>query len=155
MKKTSSSVLGDVFEIKTPNGLAYLQFTLKDSEFGHLIRVLPGFFSKRPSQVNEVVEKPELFFVFFPVDAAVKKGILARVTNEKIPVWAQKQPLMRRSGLRNREGKALTWFIWDGEKEIRVDELNKGQKKLSLAEIWNDTLLVERLCEGWLPESEP
>lgn len=30
--------------------------------------------------------------------------------------------------MRNREGKALTWFILDGEKETRVDVLTEAQK---------------------------
>jgi hypothetical protein len=154
MKKASTVTSGDVFEIATPKGFAYLQYTLKDSEFGHLIRVLPGFFPKRPDKINEVVEEAELFYVFFPVDAAVKKGILEKVGKEEIPTSAKKQPKMRRPGLRNREGKALAWFILDDGKEFRVDKLTEDQQKLSLAVIWNDTMLVKRLCDGWKPEMD-
>jgi hypothetical protein len=44
--------LGDLFEINTPNGKAYLQYVYKDSTLGELVRVLPGLYKERPSELN-------------------------------------------------------------------------------------------------------
>jgi hypothetical protein len=75
MKRTR---IGDVVEIPTAKGLAYAQYTHyhKDpSEFGELIRVLQGFYEKRPSreELEEIVKKPHRFVIFFPIKYAVFK----------------------------------------------------------------------------------
>jgi hypothetical protein len=152
--KGTKTRLGDIIEIRTPKGLAYAQYTHKNAEYGHLIRVLPGLFDSRPENFETLANTKELYFVFFPLAAAVSRGLVAIVSNENIPVWAQKLPFMRRAGGLTPGGKVLNWWLWDGEKEWRVDKLNEEQKKLSIAEIWNDTLLIQRICEGWLPTQE-
>ena len=32
-----------------------------------------------------------------------------------------------------------------------VNELTTEQRNLSLAEAWNDTMLIQRIVEGWSP----
>lgn len=152
--KRAKARLGDIIEIKTPKGLAYAQYMHKNAEYGHLIRVLPGLFGSRPETFDKLANMKELYFIFFPLDAAVSRGIVTIISNEKIPQWTQKFPLMRRAGGRASGGKVLNWWIWDGEREWRVDKLDDEQKKLSIAAIWNDTLLIQRICEGWLPTQE-
>ena len=56
--------VGDVIEIGT-KGFAYAQFVLKKERWGALIRVLPGFFEKRPSNLCEMVNENERFVTFF------------------------------------------------------------------------------------------
>lgn len=59
--------IGDLIEIKTAKGLAYAQCTHKRRLYGTLIRVLPGFFPKRPESLREVVMQKERFVIFFPI----------------------------------------------------------------------------------------
>ena len=50
--------IGDVFEIETPKGLAYAQFTYNYKEppvYGVLIRVLPGLYESRPLLIERIV----------------------------------------------------------------------------------------------------
>jgi hypothetical protein len=146
--------LGNIFELKTPKGFAYFQNTYKDDKFGHLIRILPGLYDTRPTSFSGLNQSKELYFIFFPLGAAVSRELVKYVADEPIPAWAQKPPIMRRAGGRSREGKVQNWFIPDGNGEKLVVKLNDEQKHFSLAQIWNDTMLIERICSGWLPEND-
>src|SRR5438874_2360723 len=75
--------IGDILEIATPAGLAYLQYTHRIPMWGALIRVLPGVFPERPSDFHGLVAKRERFFVFFAVGVAVARGIVTVVGNEE------------------------------------------------------------------------
>ena len=48
-------------EVATSNGLAYAHVThkhdAKDSAYGPLLRIVPGFFSKRPERFEELVNQ--------------------------------------------------------------------------------------------------
>ena len=146
---------GDVFHIKTPKGLAFFQYTYKHDEYGHLIRILPGLFDAIPTAFEELAKIKELYYTFFPLSAAVAKGIVVYVARMTLPDSARKPPTLRRAGARARGGKALNWWILSpGGDEFLVNELNEEQAQYSIAAIWNDTLLVERICSGWLPEQD-
>ena len=145
--------IGDIIEIKTRGGLAYAQFTHKVPRYGALIRVLPGLYDVRPAAFKELVNLEERFFIFFPLGAALYRGLVTVVSNETIPERVQKFPLMRKPGMIDRSGKVLNWWLWDGQREWPVSALSPEQQKLSIASILNDTLLIERIEMGWLPEA--
>ena len=148
---------GDIVEIETPEGLAYAQYTYNYKEppvWGALIRVLPGLFESRPAQFSELVREKERFFVFFPLGAACHRGIVTIVAHEEIPEWARGVPLMRAAGGRDESGKVLDWWLWDGKEDRHVDKLPKKYRGLSLRQLWNDTLLIERIASGWRPADE-
>lgn len=150
----SRTKFGDVFEIKTARGLGYFQFVNKHPEFGQLIRVLPGIHEERPADLSKLSAEKEVYFVFFPVTAAVSKALVEKIGNFAVPIWAQGIPLMRRPGARAPGGKVLTWFIVNDRGEKLVKELSEDQRQLSLAVIWNDTLLAERIAAGWKPSDD-
>ena len=79
--------IGDLIEIETPRGYAYAQYIYKHREpprMGSLIRVLPGFFRERPDDFSALVETEERFSVFFPLGAALNRGIFRIVANEPV-----------------------------------------------------------------------
>jgi hypothetical protein len=51
--------------------------------------------------------------------------------------------------------KVDNWWLWDGVKEWRIGKISAEQRKLSFREVVNDTMLRERIEEGWTPESDP
>ena len=146
--------VGDVVEIPTSKGLAYAQCTHSIKQWGHLLRVLAGFHERRPQNFTPVVEADESFRTFFPLQAAVSKGIFQVVANVAVPEDAIEFPLFRAAGHVDREGVVHNWFLWDGEKEWRVDGLTEEQFRLPLRQVVNDTLLIERLEEGWTPYTD-
>lgn len=155
MSKKTKIKLGDIFEIKTRKGLAYAQYVLWNSEMGALIRVLPGFHEARPMSFSEVTGHVERFVTFFPLQAAIDQEIFEVVANEPVPEHSRKLPLFRARGHIDREGFVHDWRLWDGEKSTRIGRLAPEQRKLPIKEIWNDTLLIERIEEEWTPEKEP
>jgi len=63
--------IGDVIEVKTPNGRGYAQYTHEHRDppvMGSLLRVLPGLFSRaKPTEFfSALVEQEERFSVFLP-----------------------------------------------------------------------------------------
>lgn len=146
--------VGDLVEIPTSKGLAYAQFTLKEKQWGALLRILPGFHPERPSNFSGLVREREVFVVFFPLQAAVNRQIFEIAGNEEVPDWAKRMPVFRMAGPIDRSGKVLEWWLWENGVESRIGKLSAEQRKLPILEVWNDTLLIQRIEEGWTPETD-
>lgn len=152
--------IGDVIEIKTPKGFAYAQYTYNYRErpvYGALIRILPGLYSSRALNFSDLVQEKERFFVFFPLGAACARGIVKIVAHEEIPERSRGLPLMRSSNrYKDKSGKIVEadWWLWNGKEKWSIGKLPKKYRGLSLLQIWNDTLLVERITSGWQPSDE-
>ncbi|BET12083.1 hypothetical protein [Pandoraea sputorum] len=146
--------IGDVFEIKTKKGNAYFQFSGRIPPMGALIRVLPGTFQHLPLDMDELVASRTNFWIFFPVSAAEKRGIVRKIKNYKIPEHSVRSPIFRTGIVDPSTKKVESWWLWDGETEWEVGALTDELRKLPIRGAWNDTLLVERIEEGWLPEND-
>lgn len=149
-KKKRASI-GDLIEVETPRGLAYVQYSHRSPRSGALIRVLPGFFRTRPHSFGEMVAEKERFYAFFPVDAAVAQNLVTVVANEEVPKAIQSFPLMRMAGLPDRHGIVRDWWLFDGVREWPVDVLTPEQQSLSINEILGYPVLVQRIADDWTP----
>jgi hypothetical protein len=150
--------IGDVIEIPTPAGFAYAHFTHKHDvppHWGALIRVLPWLFSDRLLNFAQLVEREPAFITFFPLGAACNRRIVRVVANEPLPDSSRSFPTFRNSH-RDRSGKRMRpWFLWDGSREWRVDQLSEAElRAYPPLGIWNDTLLIERIVSGWSHEQD-
>jgi hypothetical protein len=146
--------IGDVIEIETASGLAYAQYTHEHREpprMDSLIRVLPGLFDRQPD-LAVLVEQEERFSVFFRLHAALCRRIFRIAANEPVPPSKRPFPIFR-SRARD-EIPAGPWYYWDGKREWHESRWRRTPKwrRAALNEIWNDTLLVERIAAGWSPE---
>lgn len=143
--------LGDIFEINTTKGKAYLHYIYKDKTVGDLIRVLPGLYSDRPDNLLKLAGSKETFMVFFPLSAAYKQKIVEQVGH--YPTDSFKKPKHMRIEHIIR-GEFLGWHIVDTETWQRqlAKTLTPEQKKLSPWGIWNATLLIENLTNDWTLE---
>ena len=152
MKPRIIPEIGDLIEIKTPEGLAYVQYTAKHTDppvFGELIRILPGLYKARPDDFSVLANQKERYFVFTPITRACRKKWATIVSNEVVPEWAQGIPLMRMANQIDSNGEGRDWYLWDGVKSWPANDADVGQ--LSIASIWGHEVLVEKLAEGWLP----
>lgn len=142
--------VGDVFEIHTPRGKAYIQYVSNDEVIGELIRVLPGVYDNLPDNIKEIASGKEEFFIHFPLKAALKQKILKRVSNFDLPKNF-KIPTKFRTEVTDNEGNIIGWHIvdYDTLKRETVSKLSEEQTKLSPWGTWNDTLLIERISQGW------
>ena len=146
--------IGDILELETPKGLAYLQYTHRHATYGALIRVLPGLFASVPDDLSALAEKDSEIQAFFPLGAAAARNIVRIVGNEPIPEAYVAFPLFR-TGIKNpKTGRCAVWWLWDGEREWRVGSLRPDQLHLPIKGIWNDTLLIDRIVKGWKPSDE-
>lgn len=140
--------LGDIFEINTHKGKAYLHYIYKDPSVGDLIRVLPGIYPERPANFDTLAGSNEDYMIFFPLSAAYKRKIIECVGFYPADGFS-KPPYMRTE--HNVRGEFLGWHIIDTDTWQRklVKSLSLDQKQFSPWGIWNDTLLIERITNNW------
>lgn len=143
---------GDVFSIGTSNGLAFFQYVTKNKLMGQLIRVLPGEYVEKPDLLS-LVAKETNFWIFFPLNAAFKANIVHKIENIQIPDHSLKFPLFR-TGVPNASGFVKNWGLWDGDKSWLIGTITDEQRKLPIRGSWNDTMLISRIEQGWLPEKD-
>lgn len=142
----AKSEIGDIIEIKTAKGLAFGQFTHQDKVMGSLLRILPGFYDVRPSDLETLSAHEQRFHVFFPLEAAISRGIVQVVGNAPIPAKDKAFPVFC--------SRSEPWWLWDGTREWRVQSLEPEQRKFPIRATWNYAMLVSRLESGWSPEEE-
>lgn len=143
--------IGDIFELETSKGKCYLHYIYKDKLMGHLIRVLDGLHKNIPNDFSNIVNRPERYFTFFPLSAAVSQQIVKQVGN--IPLVYEKPKFMRSKHIVRDD--FIGWHIVNTDTLHRelVKELNEAQLKLSPFGISNDTIIVERMEQGWTLEN--
>lgn len=142
---------GDVFEIKTSNGMGYFQLiknaTVDDCE---LIRVFRGTFdNEEDARIENLAATKEAYFIRFPLRYALKRKLVRYIGNYKVPDEVVIPRFFRSKDMVR--GEFISWDIVDSEtlKRKLFKELSDEQKKLSPFGVWNDTLLAERIASGW------
>jgi hypothetical protein len=147
--------IGDIVEIETCIGFAYALYTHRHNtppRFGALLRIFDRLYKSRPEPIAQVIDNSVRFSTFFPLNAAIKRGIFEIVGNVTVPAHLQKFPTFRSGHINPKTKREENWWLWDGQREWRVGQLTKEQCQLPIRGVWNDTLLVERIEQGWRPE---
>jgi hypothetical protein len=154
-KRRKRARLGDVLEVSTPRGLAYIHYTyFTYRPYFEAIRVLPGFFTTRPADFTTLVANPRAFFAFYPVRPAVSQGLVEVVANHPVPPGQAFPAVYRRAGARSRDGRVLAWLIFEGTKQTLVRELSEEQRYLPIDRIWMHDSMVSALTNEWRPEQD-
>ncbi len=139
--------LGDIVEIPLPgNGTGYAQYTHKHKQYGALLRVFQ--IRRKVEDIADLSNSPLQFTSFFPLGAAVNRGIVSIVGNLPVKDEFQAFPIFR-TGVVNASGVVEVWWLWDGESETRIGKLTPKQMEYPIRGVINDTLLIERICTGW------
>jgi len=157
------AAIGDILEIKTPSGLAYLQYTHDERSMGSLVRVLPGLYRNRPKDFANLSQQKELYFTFYPLEYALHDGETEVVSHQRIPDWAKSYPMMRHPNGGNAMGRRDSWTILRADTPLTLDDLTKAPKykeltpelkRLSIYSLWPHGFLVKQLSRGWTPERD-
>jgi hypothetical protein len=146
--------VGEVVEIPTRKGFAYAQNTGRWPKWEYLIRVLPGTYKKRPTDLRSLVAQKERFVTFFALGKAIADGDFQLVGRENVPACPEPR-LFRVRGFIDRAGKVRNWFIWDGKKSWRVEKLDDEQRRLPIRTLPNLASLIHKIENDWTPESDP
>jgi hypothetical protein len=123
--------------------------------YGALLRVFADRKAERPSDLAGVVSGRPTFYCFFPLAAAVQRGIVSIVGHVELSELAKKFPVFRDGVVDPKTGRVAEWWLWDGETERRVGPLTDELRRLPIRGVWNDTILIERILSGWTPENDP
>ena len=145
-------IIGDIFEINTPKGKAYLHYIHEEPKIKRqLTRVLQGLYLERPN-LDELAGRKEQYMIFFPMTAAYNRKIIDRIGHFAADIFSKPKYMRSEHNVR---GENLGWHIIDTDtwKMELVKKLTPNQKQLSDWASWNDTLLIERLISGWSLEN--
>jgi hypothetical protein len=146
--------IGDVFEIRTQKGLAYGMFTHYKQGYGAVIRIFDRVYPSRPASIAEILKNAVQFTTFFPLSAAVSQELFEVVGNSEVPGELEDFPVFR-TGMRNPLNSHIeSWSLWDGERSLKVGKLTRDQYRLPIRSIWNDSILINRVENGWRPEND-
>jgi len=143
--------MGDVFEIQTSKGKAYLHYIHEEPEKYELVRVLYGLYQQRPTDIEKLVAMDEQYLICFPLKAAYRKKIIDKVGHVSASNYA-KPTFMRDTHWVRGEFHGWQIINLDTLQIETVQTLTPEQERLSQIGIWNDTLLRERLEAGWTLE---
>jgi hypothetical protein len=150
--------IGDLVEVKTKKGFAYALYTHshdKRPRFGAMLRLFDELYPSRPANLNAIVSGRVRLSIFFPLQAAVDRGLVEVIGRVSIPKSLQTFPIFRTGMVNPQTKKVDSWWLWDGEHEWRIGELTPEQRTLPIRGVWNDTILIQRIEEGWSPDNDP
>lgn len=143
--------IGDILEVETSGGLAYLQLTHRHPKGEEVVRVLPGVFAERPSDLSSLAVDRERYVVITPVRAAVREGMMRIAGHAIVPHWATTFPLFKWWLPRVGERPGV-WRIWNGSRILRVaSELPPELQRLPTRSSIMPLTLTDRITEGWSP----
>jgi hypothetical protein len=160
MPKKKASV-GDIVEIQTASGLAYIQYTHDGGGMGELVRVLPGLYPLRPTDFVALSSQKELYFVFYTLEYALRDHQAKIVSHQPVPVWAQPYPAMRWRGPSDENGRTIGWKIFNAANPLTLEEhrrtpmihhLKPGQERISIDVLRPHAAMVKELGRQWTPE---
>jgi hypothetical protein len=149
--------LGDVVELKTSDGFAYVQYTHEHPTYGELVRVLPGVYEARLDRraVASLLKEKTVFHSFVFLEESLKEPRLARVIgNFRIPRHAKAFPVFRDGLPDPKTGEVTHWVLWDGKRQWPVGALTAEQRKLPVRTILLLEDVAEDITRGYQPEHD-
>lgn len=107
---------GDIVEIDTPAGLAYVQVTHNHTSYPEVVRALAGLHRKRPTDLAALAQGRTAFTGMMPLGEMLASGRLPgrRLGRVGLPEDARAFPTFR-TPIRDRQGDVVYWWFWDGE----------------------------------------
>ena len=139
---------GSIFEIEIDGEFYYGICTHVHPIYGELIRMVRGGSRRHVTNHPRYHKSDILFSFFFPLSAAVMRGIVRIVDRGPISASLSEFPLFRVRGF------GSMWWVWNGVDEYKIGALTTEARKLPVRGIWNDTILKERIRAGYAPERE-
>lgn len=138
---------GDIVEVTTPKGLAYVQVTHLHPAYPEVVRALPGLFDACPD-LDALAREPARFVAMVPLEGAIGNGRdgLRKAGSAPVPEADREFPIFRMA-IPDRKGGTAYWWFWDGE-GLRYDmEPGPEAETMPLREVLGIAKLVARLAE--------
>jgi len=141
---------GDIIEIETLSGLAYVQVTHRHASYPEVVRALPGLHAERPHDLDALARQETRFVAMTPLAEAVAgKAITARkVGTAAIPEADRRFPTFKMAiagKIDGTRGGVAYWWFWDGD-TLRYDaEPGPEVEAMPLREVVPPEALAARL----------
>ncbi|SLN09698.1 hypothetical protein ROJ8625_00062 [Roseivivax jejudonensis] len=137
---------GDIVEIETDSGKAYVQVTHNHSSYPPVVRALDGLHESRPDDLEGLATGATRFVGMIPLGSALQK--LGRtcevVAHVDVPEDQKPFPTFRMP-IRDKKGEIVYWWFWDGRGLSYDVELTEEQKALPLREVMSGERFLELL----------
>jgi hypothetical protein len=123
---------GDLVEIALPDGLAYVHVLHRPPSYPFVVRILPGLHSRRPEAPARLLEREDGTVALVPLGEILARLGHASETVAQAPVSSAPR---FRMAVRDRSGRVLYWWFWDGDTLSYTDDLAEAERALPLREI--------------------
>ena len=148
--------VGDVMEVTTSKGLAYLQFThegMNHYKGFQTMRQIDGFFKERPTDLVALADLPTIYHFRCLLKLFIKDKVFTKIGNAPVP-RKDREPPSFRSGWHDpaNDGKIVGGWISKGSDDYRVVQFTPEQQKFSLDGMWTNPTIIDNLEIGWRPE---
>lgn len=106
---------GDMVQIDTGAGLAFLQVTHNHPSYPEVVRALDGLHAARPGDLAALAAGKTAFTGLIPLGQMLATGRLKgqRLGRFPLPEAARTFPTFR-TPIRDRQGDVVYWWFWDG-----------------------------------------
>jgi len=138
---------GDIVEIPTPEGNAYVQVTHDHASYPQTVRVLPGRHRERPDNFDFLVRLKSEFVAMVMLDQAIGNMRIKaeKVANTDVPSDYKTFPTFRMP-IRDKQGGIAYWWLWDGEGLSYTTELDEKTSDLPMREVMAMDRFMEKLA---------
>ena len=104
---------GDIVEVETARGLAYLHLTHEAAPYPAVVRVLARGLAARPRDFAALAAGPAALTALVPLSEILSRGAITGRKVATLATGAQPFPLFR-TPIRDRKGAVVYWWLWDG-----------------------------------------
>lgn len=144
--------IGEVLEFPVMNRLAYLHLIDYDSSYGiDYLRLLPGLYEHRPTDLEFLVDQRELCFVQFPTAHIVRKKMMFRIGNVSRDSFRAPQYMRVPFSV---PGGIAGWHIVNTRTLYNqfVERLSEEQRTFSTYSIPTMSDLADIVANGYTPD---
>lgn len=136
---------GDVVEIETSGGLAYVQVTHNHPSYPEVVRALPGLHESRPANIEGLAKEPSLFIAMLPLGDAIEKKRLkaTKIGAAAIPKESKSFPTFRMP-IGDKMGGVAYWWLWDGEGLSYKTELDLESSNFPMREVMSVNTFLQK-----------
>ncbi|MAY88302.1 hypothetical protein [Arenibacterium halophilum] len=137
---------GDLVEVDTGVGLAYVLVTHDHPSYPTVVRVLSGRHDSRPTDLTALAKGPAHQTVMIPLAGALKRLGVAHEVAATIDISdiAHRFPTFRMP-IRDKQGNIVYWWFWDGQGLSYEVDPSEEQNALPLREVTSAERLLALL----------
>lgn len=139
---------GDLVEIDTGDGLAYVLVTHDHPSYPTVVRAVSKRHKSRPDDVALLAEAKARFTVIIPLAGALKKlGLDSEVVAQVDLSKSESVFPTFRMPIRDKQGNIVYWWFWDGQGLSFAVETTEEQDSLPLREVTSSERFLELLTQ--------